>query len=186
MDFKTDDYECKSVKLITGEQIIMSKKRVIGRCHNKIHPGILTQKLFEKHECIGKSCVFFERNECASYWKYLEQREIVKEKKRKKKEEEKTRKKAEATKLAELQETLQQLMKQCGYFIRIVGIKQTDSEKYTVFYTSQRAEADEHCYPNFLHKARKAYPGITFAIKHIQDVDGHYVTANEYKNRVKQ
>lgn len=185
MGFKTAEREDRvNVKLIDNQRIITRKKRIVGQCHSKIHPGMLTQTLMEQHECVGKNCHYFQKNECASYWEHLKQRQIVKDKRRKQKEEAKERVDAELAKSSRIQETLQQFIKDCGHNALIVQAKLIRPKTYTVFYVSGRSTADERRFPDFMRMVEKAYPGLKFAIKHIQDVDGHYVTIDEYKKRV--
>lgn len=48
-----------AVVLITGT--ITEKEKTIGKCHCYLHKGYLTKKLVKSHQCLEKSCHYFEK-----------------------------------------------------------------------------------------------------------------------------
>ena len=44
------------------------KEDAIAYCHNIKHMGALSKKMVKQHECIQKSCKFFEKNLKSMYW----------------------------------------------------------------------------------------------------------------------
>ena len=61
--------ECVTTRLLGGRTVEVSFRALVGCCHNRIHPGKLTRKLMEAHDCLGKECRFFEKYEDADYWR---------------------------------------------------------------------------------------------------------------------
>ena len=49
--------------------MILPQTRIVGCCHNLLHPGKLTKRLMTQHDCLGKNCRYFEKYEDAGYWK---------------------------------------------------------------------------------------------------------------------
>lgn len=187
MDFKPAEREDQvRVRLIDGKHITITKKRVVGMCHNTLHTGFLTQSLMEQHECVGKNCYFFQKNECASYWEHLKQKRAFKKKRRAAKNAAKVLEDNELAKMADIKNKLQGIMDDCGYTAEIIEVKSPMRKRYTVFYVSQQTGPDESEFPDFFRMVGEIYPVWQVTIKHIKDVDGHYVTINEYKKRVKQ
>ena len=50
-----------------------------GQCHNNIHSGRMTLKMVRDHDCLGKKCPFFEKNDNHSHWK---KKEAIKQKRK--------------------------------------------------------------------------------------------------------
>lgn len=57
----------RAYRLIDGN-ILRSEENCIGYCWNDLHPGFVTLKLMQQHECLEKGCPFFERFENRPYW----------------------------------------------------------------------------------------------------------------------
>ena len=54
---------------------------------------------------------------------------------------------------------------------------------YTVFYVSDNPFADGDRFPSFLDALRETEPQSRFRLRHIRDVDGHFVTREEFRVR---
>lgn len=69
-------------RLVSGAELCKEEK-LIGYCWYKLHPGFLTAKIMKQHECLKKSCPFFEPFEEHPYLvrkrKIKERRAIAKE-----------------------------------------------------------------------------------------------------------
>lgn len=58
------------------------KEKIIGYCCNIKHPGNLSVKMVKKHECLGKQCPYFKKEEDHPYWAQREQiKQLRKERK---------------------------------------------------------------------------------------------------------
>ncbi len=57
---------------------------------------------------------------------------------------------------------------------------------YTVSYVSDNAYSDGMQYPDFEEAVRACCPCRRLRLRHIRDVDGHFVTREEYRARVHQ
>ena len=66
------------------------------------------------------------------------------------------------------------------YIVRVA--KETPS-LYKIFYVSDNRFADGNRYPHFLDTLKFVHPHYRIQLRHIRDVDGHFVTTSEYLNR---
>lgn len=107
--------ECVTTRLLDGRTVEVSFRALVGCCHNRIHPGKLTRKLMEAHDCLGKECRFFEKYEDADYWR------------------EKNRKAAALT----LKDLFQTYADDAGYVLRIVRVQEEKKGLLKVFYVSE-------------------------------------------------
>ena len=62
------DYgEIITVRVLGGGAIQVGRGKLVGYCRNVIHPGWLTKGLMNQHDCLGKECFYFQKNENAPY-----------------------------------------------------------------------------------------------------------------------
>lgn len=61
--------EVIQVRLLGNHFVSIRRNLLVGCCHNRLHPGKLTQKLMEEHECLRKNCRYFEKYEGSCYWR---------------------------------------------------------------------------------------------------------------------
>ena len=66
-----------------------------------------------------------------------------------------------------------------------VRVQRDRPGNYTVCYVSEHSFADGDCFPYFIGMVHSAYPARRFRLRHIRDVDGHFVTREEYARRKK-
>lgn len=148
-----------------------------------IHPGKLTAKIMDEHDCLGKQCRYFERYEDSGYW-------IAKEQKRKEKDRRKAaqqREKQEAQRmeddLEETRELFQSYADAFEYEMFIVRLQKENKNHYKVFYVSENRFADGNRFPNFLDTIKYYFPKCRIDLRYIRDVDGHFATIDEYMAR---
>ena len=175
------DSDQKVVKIISGHVQILRKKKIVGYCHSSIHPGALTRELFEEHGCLEKKCHWFEKNEKASYWSYLDQVSRRKEKIQKRKIREKEEQNAKASALEEVRDILQGYIDDAGYNMEIIRVERLRKDVYKVFYVSENPFADGNRFPAFLEMVKENSPKWRIHLQHIKGVDGRFVTCDEYR-----
>ena len=66
------------------------------------------------------------------------------------------------------------------YIVRVV---RDAPSVYRIFYVSDNRFADGNRYPAFLEALKSLHPQYRIILRHIRDVDGHFVTYDEYMNR---
>jgi hypothetical protein len=66
---ETGKSELVKARLLGNQCVILPQTRIVGCCHNLLHPGKLTKRLMTQHDCLGKNCRYFEKYEDAGYWK---------------------------------------------------------------------------------------------------------------------
>lgn len=52
--------ELVKARLLGNQCVILPQTRIVGCCHNLLHPGKLTKRLMTQHDCLGKNCRYFE------------------------------------------------------------------------------------------------------------------------------
>lgn len=163
-------------RLLGGAWTEIARKKLVGCCHNCLHPGKLTEKILEQHDCINKKCYYFERYPEADHWRKLEQKQKTKKEVRVLKRQKKDRE----IFLMELQERLQECAEQTNSPMRIVRVQEEKNKIYKVYYVSVYRYRDGNRFPDFLQMAKEMCQGFRLVLRHIQDVDGHFVTIEEY------
>lgn len=128
--------ECVTTRLLGGRTVEVSFRALVGCCHNRIHPGKLTRKLMETHDCLGKECRFFEKYEDADYWREKNQKAAAKKKHRQKQTLEKAQQRREADALT-LKDLFQTYADGAGYVLRIVRVQEEKKGLLKVFYVSE-------------------------------------------------
>ena len=51
---------------------------------------------------------------------------------------------------------------------------------FKIFYVSENPFRDGNCFPNFLSLIQEKHPRYRILMRHIQDLQGHFVTIEEY------
>ncbi len=173
--------EKSEVKLLNGSREWMSSGKIVGVCHNYKHPGAITIDIMREHDCIKKQCQFFGQNPHSIYWR--EKREIKAAKAQTKKLKQAEQKKADELEL--LRDKWQEIADDLGMEIHIVRVECSDDKWWfhTIYYVSSRAYADFDEYWILIDCLKSFHPHWSFYMRHIKDVDGHYVTTEEYKRR---
>lgn len=183
---QADPNEVVKVRLIDGSIIPIKRKNIVGVCHSKIHPGRLNEKLMNEHNCQGKQCHYFEKYANASYWIWKSVRQMEKQYIRHQRQDRRDKENAEFKALNELKCNFQKFMDAAGYTVQIVRLELIKTNVYKVFYVSDNAFADGRLYPNFYAAVFGHYPHCRLVMRHIKDIDGHFVTREEYRQRMRQ
>jgi len=170
--------EILDTRLLGGQRVEIRRKLLVGCCHNHIHPGKLTRQLMETHDCIGKQCRFFEKYEDALYWQERAQKAAARQQL---KQEKKTQKEREKTSMSYVEE-FQTYADDAGYAMKVVRVQEEKTRAFKVFYVSENRFRDGNLFPNFLSRIQKEHPARSILMRHIQDMDGHFVTIEEYSN----
>lgn len=92
---------------------------------------------------------------------------------------------AEEAETADLRERFQAFAEAAGYSMTVIRVEKEGRNRYRVFYVSDYPFADGNRFPLFLEAVRSAYPACRLDLRHIRDVDGHFVTNGEYQRRRK-
>ena len=175
--------EVIKVRLLTDEVIPIKRKNIVGWCTYKLHKGAINKALLEEHQCLEKNCGFLIKNELGTYW--LAQEQAAAEKKRRKEQIKQEKAKADALqqKMQNLAADWQKKLDEIGSDMYIVRVERETRTRYRVFYVSDNAFADGNRFPEFVDMVRREHPGNSVNMRHIRDVDGHFVTRDEYFRR---
>ena len=175
--------EVIKVRLLTDDVIPIKRKNIVGWCSYKLHKGAINKALLEEHQCLGKNCGFLIKNALSTYWAAQEQ--AAAEKKRRKEQIKQEKAKAEALqqKMQNLAADWQIKLDEIGSDMYIVRVERETRTRYRVFYVSDNAFADGNRFPEFVDMVRREHPGKSVNMRHIRDVDGHFVTRDEYFHR---
>lgn len=177
------DKEPVWIRLFDGSVIRTYRHKIVGCCHYSGHPGKMHRKLMEKHDCIGKQCRYFQKNEQSTYWENAQRQALAKEKKKKAQQEEKDRQRQKALRLQTIGDELQYYLDLCGYQVDILQIEETWPEVFKVLYVSDKPYADGHLYQEFYSTIRYLYPNRKIMMRHIKNENGYFVTLDEYYSR---
>ena len=171
------------VRLLTDDVIPIKRKNIVGWCSYKLHKGAINKALLKEHQCLEKNCGFLIKNELSTYWTAQEQ--AAAEKKRRKDQIKQEKAKAEALqqKMQNLAADWQIKLDEIGSDMYIVRVERETRTRYRVFYVSDNAFADGNRFPEFVYMVRREHPGKSVNMRHIRDVDGHFVTRDEYFHR---
>ena len=178
--------EIIKTKMLTGEVIQIRRGHVLGWCHHKMHPGAVSKAIMDEHDCLGKNCPFLERNCQSPFWPAYEAQKRAKEERKEMIREEKRKKAIEATELQTLTENWRSYLEEMDSDMQIVRVTKDSPYAYRVFYVSDNAFADGNRYPDFLETLRYLHPYHRITLRHIRDVDGHFVTRSEYRERCRR
>ena len=183
---RPDAQEQIMVRMFDGNRSMMRRGKIVGWCHNKIHPGAISQKLCEEHECLGKQCRYFEKNEVSFYLAALEAEKKEKEKQKEALRQKKLQQAKENSSLLAMQQRWQDYLDRTRSDMQIVRIVRESPTFCRVFYVSSRPFADGNRFPDFLEMVRKTEPRLRIQLRHIRDEDGRFVTKEEYDHRRRQ
>ena len=172
-----------TAKLLGHLTVEISNDKIVGCCHHSIHPGKLTRKLLLEHNCIGKNCNYFEKYAESKFWVAEENKKREKEKRKEARRDQKQAARKLEDELKDLQRLFQSYVDDAGYSMLIVVIEKEDSNNYRVFFVSDYPYADGNRYPGFIQAVRFFFPEYHIQLRHIRDVDGHFVTTAEYLSR---
>lgn len=172
-----------SARLLGDKWIEITNVKIVGYCHNLIHPGMMTRKIMEEHDCVGKNCKFFEKYAESTYWAAEEDRKRQKEHRRQKRQAEKEALRKLEDELAELKDLFQSYADDAGYAMRIVRLEKERPNRYRVFYVSENPFADGNRFPDLLDAIKFFFPQYAIQLRHIKNVDGRFVTIGEYLSR---
>lgn len=169
-----------SARLLGNKHVEIESVKIVGCCHNLIHPGKLTRKLMEEHDCLGKNCKFFERNNDSTYWAEEENKKRQKERRKQARQAEKKAARKLEDELAELKDLFQSYADDAGYSMLVVRLEKERSNRYRLFYVSDNPFADGNRFPELLATINFFFPRYFIQFRHIRDIDGHFVTTDEY------
>lgn len=172
-----------SVKLLGNKRVEIANVKIVGFCHNLIHPGKMTRKIMEEHDCLVKNCKFFEKNNESPYWAAEEKKKRQKEERKQIQQAKKEAAQKLEDELAELKDLFQSYADDAGYAMLIVRLEKEWTNRYKIFYVSENPFADGNRFPDFLSTIKFFFPQISINMRHIRDVDGHFVTIPEYLSR---
>ena len=88
--------------------------------------------------------------------------------------------------LLNLAELFQSYIDDAGYAMQIVRVDTERANRYRVFYVSEYPFADGNRFPKFLETVRFFFPDYRLNLRHIRDVDGHFVTIEEYQQQARK
>lgn len=182
-EFSRRNNEIIYAKMLSGETISIKRGNILGWCHFKGHPGAVSKALMKEHDCLGKGCRYFERDEKCPYWKHLELQKQTEEKRKAQIQKEKQQKAMDSEHLRVLTESWQEYLDDMDSDMYIVRVAKETPSLYKIFYVSDNRFADGNRYPNFLDTLKFVHPHYRIQLRHIRDVDGHFVTTSEYLNR---
>ena len=175
--------EVVSVRLLTGQTVTTERGMIVGMCHFPLHPGAVDKQLCKKHDCLGKQCAFFTPNADSFYLASLKQIEQEKQRRKEQARREKTQQAEQENDLRRLKEEWQALLDEQGADMQIVRIERTPDRAYLIFYVSDNRFADANRFPAFIQAVREGPPRRRIILRHIRDLDGHFVTRNEFAVR---
>lgn len=148
--------------------------------------GALTARIMKEHRCLEKQCWHFRKNEEALYWKLREEEARKKEQKKLERQAQKAKENEEAKRLRILRETWQSHLDDMESDMYIVRIARETPSSFRIFYVSDNRFADGNRYPDFLETLKFFHPYYHIKLRHIRDVDGHFVTTQEYFSRARK
>lgn len=185
-ELKARNEEVIRARMLGGDTIEIKRGKLVGCCHNIIHPGKMNKALLLQHDCLGKNCPFFQKYPESPYWADMERkakaRETQKEKKRKSKE----AALAAQSALEQIRESFQACADETQSNMHIVRVEQPKADIYTVYYVSDNPFADGNPFQPFTAAVEQRHRCRRVQLKHIRDVDGHFVTREEFHLRTRK
>lgn len=178
--------EIVHAKMLGGETIEIKRGNIVGWCHCHLHPGAMNKSILEAHNCLEKGCFHLARNDQSPYWAALQAKEHAEKVRQSKILHEKVRRYVEAAELQELTDKWRSYLKDLDSDMHIVRLEKAVPSVYKVFYVSDNPFADGNRFPLFLETIKYFHPNYRVILRHIRDVDGHFVTTDEYFARAKE
>jgi hypothetical protein len=168
------------VTLLTGETAVVKYGNILGWCNCGQHPGAITKGLLKAHDCLGKQCFHLRRNVQSPFWAQREAARKTEEKRKARLQEERERRSSQETALQLLADDWQDYLDEIDSDMYIVRVVKDTPSQYRIFYVSDNSFADGNRYPELVGAIRSRYPRMRVVLRHIRDVDGHFVTKDEY------
>lgn len=168
-----------NARLLGAQHVKISYKRIVGRCHSTLHPGKLTRRIMEEHDCLGKQCCHFEKYEETGYWQELERKQKLKKVAKTQKAARKQQAAEEAEYFEELKALFQSYADEAGYTMQITRVQGVRATIY-VYYVSDYPFADGNRFPAFLKSVRFFFPHHQIVLRHVMNQEGHFLTRDEY------
>ena len=172
--------ELIKTRLLGDHVVKVASTKIVGHCYNMTHPGDLTLKIMEEHDCLKKNCPFFKKYEDRPYWIDRNVKEKRKAERKQARQAERFEARKQAEKLAALKESLQSYADEAGPPLYIVRLETEAPHRYKVFYVSENSFKDGDRFKEFLGIVRRNHPDISLHLRHIRHVDGHFVTIAEF------
>ncbi len=178
--------EIIKVKMLTGEVIDIRRGKIVGWCHHNLHRGAVNKEILKKHDCLGKNCPYLHKNAQSPYWKTLEIEKKKKEQRKAELKAEKVRRALEANDMLALASSWQSYLDDMESDMHIVRVTKEAPTVRKIYYVSDNRFADGNRYPEFLETLTFLHPNWRIVLRHIRDVDGHFVTRDEYNSRARK
>lgn len=173
-----------------GRAMWIKNKDILGYCHSTIHPGVISKDLLKQHNCIRKNCQKLQKYEECPFWTELEKKKAKEEAVKKNKDAIKEKKKAKIAKAREeeqelinLRDTFQSYVEYTEEYMEIVRVEKVKAKVYKIYYVSDNRFADSYYFPDLVGCIQSMNPGWKILLRHIRDVDGHFVTIDEFHAR---
>lgn len=175
-----------STRLLTGQAVHIERGQILGWCKYHLHPGAVTKSILKEHNCLEKKCPYLEQNSQSQFWPCYYGQIRSEAKRKEKKRNNKRRKSQEKRKLEMLTDRWKTLLAETDSDLLIIRISRCLPGTFIIFYVSDNRFNDADRYPEFLDTLKCLHPDYSFILRHIKDVDGHFVTKEEYRNRRKK
>ena len=172
--------EIVTERLLGGEVKNVKRGNLVGCCHNIIHPGKMTKRILEEHRCIQKECPFFERYEEYPFWVNYRNQKNAKRKSKLKKQQKKALADAEAQSMTTIRDALRECVPEEESQLDIIRVERIEDRHYRVFFVSDNRRPDGGEFPQFAKLAREQFPWWRLQMRHIKNIDGSFVTREEY------
>ena len=189
-------------RLINNEYREALDENVIAYCTNLTHPGFLTKEHISSHKCFYKNCPYlrklpeklFWKNDKSFYKAQLKGGAVRASRTQKNQQQCNEKQKSDITTLQkEISRKLQSFIiawikdNQLENNFLSVNIQPylNSTKNYRLFYVSNHSTYDA---PDYIDLVKLIQQELHLRIKlvHIKDLDGHYATIAEYKNRNKK
>lgn len=179
----SDREEFIRVKPLGGEVRFLLRENVIGCCHNMLHPGKLTRQLLNEHNCLEKQCPYLEKYDDRPFWVAYKKKQLAKSEARWQKKNKKAKERSKVAMLCRLRDVFQGYADATGTEIIVVRVEPANRHTYRVFYVSDDPFPDWNMFPAFLAAVERAFSGQRISLRRIKDMDGHFVTREEFYAR---
>lgn len=145
---------------------------ICGFCHSKLHPGYVSDKLIEEHNCIQKNCKYFEKFPDWPYW-------TNKKKMSNKKKIKKYVKKLEENYLESLKDLAQETIDTLNLPIIVTSVRENKNKTaLNIFYVSDNLDNTMQ-YMSFIQEFSNLI-GKEVTLTHARCPDGTLATIYDY------
>ena len=161
-------------------EIEMRLDSVLGVCLNWDHPGMIGRSVARNHNCNGKNCPYFVKNELNPYWEAVEiMEENIAAKADKRRESAEKAREQERKKQLICEELRTEFAAEKD--LNIVSLEHLSRNRIIVHYTTDRKEYDLERFLPLLWQIKRKYPSKKFTMVHVKDSNGKYVTTEEFR-----